>query len=169
MPSAFAWPFPKHSPYLDIFNFYLNEFFERGQWDAIKSRYEPQPQICPSPFGEPIERTTCVSAFLCLIGGIFIAMGVMSLECSFKKYLLHTKYFDPNKQEMKRPTSTQIEENDPIKSENITDGLNIINPLQSDWPLEKLIAFCNDLNLGNPIQWTISEKEIHFIIYSKEK
>ena len=91
-------------------------------------------------------------------------MGIMSLECSFKKYLLQTKYFDPKKQEMKRSTSTQIEE-----SENITDRSNIVDPLQSYWPLEQLIAFCNDLNLGNPIQWTISEKEIHFIIYSKEK
>ena len=28
--SPYAWTFPKHSPYLDIFNFFISELIEKG-------------------------------------------------------------------------------------------------------------------------------------------
>ena len=31
----YAWAFPKHSPYLDVFNFYISQVIEKGQWNAI--------------------------------------------------------------------------------------------------------------------------------------
>ena len=51
----YAWPFPKHSPFLQIFNFYIGEMFEKGQWNAIQKKYEPMDQVCPDMSGSPIE------------------------------------------------------------------------------------------------------------------
>ena len=78
----YAWPFQKHSPYLDCFNFYLREFKEKGAWDAIKSKYESRPQICPNTSGMPIEFSSCFTAFLALIGGVFVAFIIMLIEYS---------------------------------------------------------------------------------------
>ena len=79
---AYAWAFQKHSPYLDFFNFYLQEFNEKGAWDAIKSKYEARPQVCPDLSGMPIEFANCFTAFLALFAGICLAVVIMILECS---------------------------------------------------------------------------------------
>ena len=91
---AYAWAFQKHSPYLDFFNFYLQEFNEKGAWDAIKSKYEARPQVCPDLSGMPIEFANCFTAFLALFGGICLAFLIMILECSKIEGL--EKLFSPN-------------------------------------------------------------------------
>ncbi len=67
----YAWAFQKHSPYLDIFNFYLKEFKEKGTLGKIEKKYEPQPQVCPDLSGKPIEFSNCFTAFLALLGKYF--------------------------------------------------------------------------------------------------
>ena len=79
-----AWTFQKHSPYLDIFNYYIQEQIQKGQWNALINRYQAQPQACPDLSGMPIEFATCFTAFLCLIGGAFCALVFLSIEYALK-------------------------------------------------------------------------------------
>ena len=82
----YGWPFPKFSPFLDIFNFYINEFIQTGSWDAITNKYEPKPQICPDKSGKPIEFSNCFTAFLILIVGAALALLLFGLEFATKPY-----------------------------------------------------------------------------------
>ena len=79
-PKPVVWAFPKHSPYLEIFNFYLNEYTEKGFWDAIQRKHMMSPQICSDYTNESIGWSKCITAFLCLIGGICISAIIMGLE-----------------------------------------------------------------------------------------
>lgn len=76
----YAWPFQKHSPYLDIFNFFIKETIEKGQWNAIINKYKVQPQVCPDMSGQPIEFSNCFTAFLALIFGLLAALIILLLE-----------------------------------------------------------------------------------------
>ena len=77
----YAWAFQKNSPFLDIFNFYISEFIEKGQWNAIVNKYTARPQVCPDMSGMPIEFANCFTAFGCLVvGGI---LGIVVLGCEF--------------------------------------------------------------------------------------
>ena len=82
----YGWPFPKFSPFLDIFNFYISEYIEKGTWNAISNKYAPQPQICPDMSGKPIEFATTFTAFLILIGGAILALLFFGLEFVMKPF-----------------------------------------------------------------------------------
>ena len=70
------------APMLDYF---LQEFIEKGYWDAIQSKYEPPPQVCPDLSGMPIEWSSVFTAFLFLIGGSCMAFLCLLLECAVTK------------------------------------------------------------------------------------
>ena len=76
----FPWAFPKNSPYLDIFNFYITELIESGQWNAILKRYQPSSPNCPDLNGKPIEFNNCISAFIVLIFGLLTALLTLFFE-----------------------------------------------------------------------------------------
>ena len=82
----YAWTFQKHSPYLDIFNFYIQEMIQKGQWNAIINKYQAQPQVCPDLSGMPIEFANCFTAFLCLIGGAFLGIIFLCIEYALKPF-----------------------------------------------------------------------------------
>ena len=78
---AYAWAFQKHSPYLEIFNFYLQEFNEKGSWNAIKNKYGASPQVCPDLSGMPLDLSQTFTAFLVLIFGVASGFILMLIEC----------------------------------------------------------------------------------------
>ena len=82
----YGWPFPKFSPFVDIFNFYISEKIEKGNWNAITNRYAPKPQICPDMSGKPIEFPNCFTAFLILICGVILAFLLFGLEFAMKPF-----------------------------------------------------------------------------------
>ena len=82
----YGWPFPKFSPFLDVFNFYISEFIEKGSWDAITNKYAPKPQICPDNSGKPIDFSNCFTAFLILISGAVLALLLFGLEFATKPF-----------------------------------------------------------------------------------
>ena len=82
----YGWPFPKFSPFLDIFNFYISEFIEKGSWDAITNKYSPRSQICPNMSGKPIDFSSCFTAFLILICGSILALLLFALEFATKPF-----------------------------------------------------------------------------------
>ena len=81
-----AWAFPKSSPYLDIFNFYITEVIQKGQWNAIVNRYMPRDQVCPDLSGKPIDFSSCVGAFAVLVSGFFVAFCIFVIE-QMKRFL----------------------------------------------------------------------------------
>ena len=108
----YAWAFQKHSPYLDGFNYFLQDFIEKGTWDAIQSKYEPQPQNCPDLSGMPVSWGTCFTAYMVLCGGFLLALFVLILESSIGKpmaekigltvsqdYLDYSRVMSANKQQ----------------------------------------------------------------------
>ena len=82
----YGWPFPKFSPFLDIFNFYISEFIEKGTWNAIVNKYKAPPQICPDMSGKPIEFANCFTAFIILICGAILAFLLFGLEFAMKPF-----------------------------------------------------------------------------------
>ena len=44
----YGWGFQKDSPFLDIFNYYLDEMREKGAMKQIFKKHEPQPQVTTS-------------------------------------------------------------------------------------------------------------------------
>ena len=82
----YGWPFPKFSPFLDIFNFYISEFMEKGQWNAITNKYKALPQVCPDMSGSPIEFPNCIAAFIVLVCGSILAFLLFCFEFAMKPF-----------------------------------------------------------------------------------
>ena len=70
----------KNSPYLPLFNYYLNEMQEKGVSEQILSKYEPAAQICPDSSGLPLGFDSCFTAFLALLGGAFVGFAIFIIE-----------------------------------------------------------------------------------------
>ena len=66
----YAWGFQKDSQYLDCFNFFFQEYIEKGYYDAINERYEPQQQQCPDLSGKPVPFYNVITGFLLMVGGM---------------------------------------------------------------------------------------------------
>ena len=72
-PRPRAWAFPKHSPYLKLFDFYIRNFIEKGKYKALEARYQKGKQKCQDLGGLPIDFRICVTAFLILVSGFFLS------------------------------------------------------------------------------------------------
>ena len=77
-PSAYG--FQKDSPFLPLFNYYLNEMRERGSLKQIQVKYEPPPQICPDYSGKSLGASSVFSSFCVLFFGIGIAAILFGIE-----------------------------------------------------------------------------------------
>ena len=77
----FAYALQKDSPFLGIFNHYLQEMREIGALKKILNKYESGEQVCPDMSGQPLGLDSCFTAFLALVGGLMIGLILMILEC----------------------------------------------------------------------------------------
>ena len=75
-----AMAFQKDSPFLPLFNYYLNEMKERGSLKQIQVKYEPPPQICPDYSGKSLGVSSVFAAFGVLFSGVGIALILFGLE-----------------------------------------------------------------------------------------
>ena len=75
-----AYGFQKDSPFLPLFDYYLNEMKEKGSMKQIQVKYEPPPQTCPDYSGKSLGVSSVFSAFGVLFSGIGIAMILFGLE-----------------------------------------------------------------------------------------
>ena len=78
--SSFGFGFQKHSPYIQIFNFYLNKLLEKGALNRIKKKYSLEKQNCPDKSGKPLTINACFSPFVIVIGGLFVAFIILCYE-----------------------------------------------------------------------------------------
>ena len=75
-----AYGFQKDSPFLPLFNYYLNEMKEKGMVKQIIGKYEPPPQVCPDYSGKSLGFGSVFAAFGVLFFGVGIAMILFGLE-----------------------------------------------------------------------------------------
>ena len=75
-----AMGFQKDSPFLPLFNYYLNEMKEKGSLKQIQVKYEPPPQICPDYSGKSLGVSSVFAAFGVLFSGVGIALILFGLE-----------------------------------------------------------------------------------------
>ena len=119
MKKAIAWAFPKKSPYLHIFNFYIQKFKGNGIWKSIEERHNKPSQVCPDLSGKPIAFESCFTAFLALLVGMILSILIILIE--FQKSKLSKTILGPNDdsnggQCSKIPSNVQNEIEDKIKS-----------------------------------------------------
>ena len=76
----YAYGFQKDSPFLPLFNYYLNEMKEKGSLKQIQVKYEPPPQVCPDYSGNSLGFLSVFSAFGLLFSGVGIALILFGLE-----------------------------------------------------------------------------------------
>ena len=86
MKKSIAWAFPKKSPYLNIFNFYFQEFKERGIWGNIEEKYKTLTQVCPDLSGKPIDFQSCFTAFLAMFVGLSLSALIIMIEFHQSKF-----------------------------------------------------------------------------------
>ena len=75
-----AYGFRKDSPFLPIFDYYLNEMREKESLKQIQVKYEPPPQICPDYSGKALGVSSVFSGFGVLFSGVGIALILFGLE-----------------------------------------------------------------------------------------
>ena len=75
-----AYGFQKDSPFLPLFNYYLNEMKEKGSLKQIQVKYEPASQTCPDYSGKPLGLGAVFSLFVVFIFGVGIALILFGLE-----------------------------------------------------------------------------------------
>ena len=75
-----AYGFQKDSPFLPLFNYYLNEMKQKGMVKQILGKYEPPPQICPDYSGKSLGFSSVFAAFGVLFFGVGIAVILFGLE-----------------------------------------------------------------------------------------
>ena len=75
-----AYGFQKDSPFLPLFNYYLNVIKEKGNVEQILRKYEPPPQICPNYSGKSLGFSSVFAAFGVLFFGVGIAVILFGLE-----------------------------------------------------------------------------------------
>ena len=103
-----AYGLQKDSPFLPIFNYYLNAMKEKGIFKQIQDKYEPSPQICPDYSGKSLGVGSVFVAFCVLLFGVGIAVILFGLEKLTKSFGMelfifncygvvdHTDEFDEN-------------------------------------------------------------------------
>ena len=76
----YAYGFQKDSPFLPLFDYYLNEMKEKGSLKQIQVKYEPPPQICPDYSGKSLGVGSVFAAFCVLLLGVGIAVVLFFIE-----------------------------------------------------------------------------------------
>ena len=76
----YAYGFQKNSPFLPLFNYYLEEMREGGSLDKILEEYKSQPQICPDDSGKPLGFGSVFTAFGIWCFGFGIGILIFGLE-----------------------------------------------------------------------------------------
>ena len=90
----YAYGFQKDSPYLYLFNYFMNEMREKGTMGAILRKYETGTQICPDYSGKSLGISTCIGAFIVLVFGMIICGCLLVLEKLSKSILGFTNMLE---------------------------------------------------------------------------
>ena len=76
----YAYGLQKDSPFLPLFDYYLNEMKEKGSLKQIQAKYDPPPQICPDYSGKSLGVGSVFAAFGVLCFGFGMALILFGIE-----------------------------------------------------------------------------------------
>ena len=76
----YAYGLQKDSPFLPLFDYYLNEMKEKGSLKQIQVKYDPPPQICPDYSGKYLGVGSVFAAFGVLCFGFGMALILFGIE-----------------------------------------------------------------------------------------
>ena len=96
-----AWILQKDSPYSEIFDYYLLEFIEKGQWSSMQKKYMAGPQVCPDFSAQPIGFESACTPFLIFLIAIILTFGLLIFE------ILNEKCFSNSKSSTKQTTTLE--------------------------------------------------------------
>ncbi len=80
-----AFGLQKHSPYLDIINFYLRRMKQTGSLNQILEKYELPEQVCPDYNGKALGFNSVFTAFLPLVLGATMGLFLFGFEWTVKR------------------------------------------------------------------------------------
>ena len=81
-----AWTLPKDSPYLPLFNYYIDQLKENGALERIFKKWEPLPPTCEDKTGKPLGFRNCLTSFLVMIIGGGLGIIILCIEVVLPKY-----------------------------------------------------------------------------------
>ena len=75
-----AFTLPKDSPYLSMFNYYIDQLRENGALERIFKKWEPLPPTCEDKTGKPLGFKNCLTSFLVMIIGGGLGIIILCIE-----------------------------------------------------------------------------------------
>ncbi len=82
---SYAFTLPKDSPYLSLFNYYIDQLRENGALERIFKKWEPLPPTCEDKTGKPLGFRSCLSCFLVMISGFLVGTIILGIEVLLPK------------------------------------------------------------------------------------
>ena len=80
----YGFAFQTDSPYLRLFNYYINRLKENGALEKAMKPCEPPPQKCTDQTGEALGINNCFGAFLVMMVGIGSGLLIFAMEFILK-------------------------------------------------------------------------------------
>ena len=77
---SWAFTLPKHSPYLELVNYSIDQLKESGALERILKKWKPLPPICEDKTGKPLGFRNCFTSFLVMIAGAGLGIIVFCIE-----------------------------------------------------------------------------------------
>ena len=76
-----AFGLQKDSPFLPLFNYYLNVMKEKGIFKPIQVKYEPSPQMCPDYSGKSLGVSSVFTVFVVASAALVLGHLLTSTLC----------------------------------------------------------------------------------------
>ena len=77
---SIAFILAKDSPYLSLFNFYIDQLRETGALERIFKKWEPLPPACEDQTGQPLGFNNCLTCFLVMVFGAGLGIIIFGIE-----------------------------------------------------------------------------------------
>ena len=77
---SYAFILTKDSPYLPLFNYYIDQLRENGALKRIFEKWEPLQQTCEDKTGKPLGFRNCLTSFLVMIAGAGLGIIILCIE-----------------------------------------------------------------------------------------
>ena len=82
---SWAFTLPKHSPYLELVNYSIDQLKETGALERILKKWKPLPPMCEDKTGKPLGFRSCLSCFLVMISGFLVGTIILGIEVLLPK------------------------------------------------------------------------------------
>ena len=81
---SYGFTLPKDSPYLPLFNYYIDQLRENGALERIFKKWEPLPPTCEDKTGQPLGFRNCLTCFLVMVAGAGLGIIILGIEVALR-------------------------------------------------------------------------------------